>query len=92
LAQNSWLSTERVFASVFELASDAMRALRNTNVEFDINAPVASSNPNLAAEVQEVTQTSTPQIVWKLDFTPAGENAYRAYRVPSLYPGVTWPY
>lgn len=66
--------------------------LANTNVEFDINAPVAPSNPNLAAEVQEVTQTSTPQIVWKLDFTPVTNNAYRAYRVPSLYPGITWQY
>jgi FKBP-type peptidyl-prolyl cis-trans isomerase 2 len=40
-----------------------IQQLANTNVEFDINAPVASSNANLAAEVQEVTQTSIPQIV-----------------------------
>ena len=70
----------------------SINQLANTTVEFDINAPVASPNKNLADEVQEVTQISTPQIVWKLDFTPAGENAYPAYRVPSLYPGVTWPY
>jgi len=76
----------------FSAWGGSINQLANTNVEFDINAPVASSNPNLAAEVQEVTQTSTPQIVWKLDFTPATENAYRAYRVPSLYPGVSWPY
>jgi arylsulfate sulfotransferase len=76
----------------FSLWGGSINPLPNTNVEFDINAPVAPSNPNLAAEVQEVTQTSTPQIVWKLDFTPVTENAYRAYRVPSLYPGVTWAY
>jgi hypothetical protein len=64
-----------------------IQQLANTKVEFDINTPVQSSNANLAAEVQEVTQTSTPQIVWKLDFTPASENPYRAYRVPRLYPG-----
>jgi hypothetical protein len=73
----------------FSAWGGSINQLANTTVEFDINAPVASPNKNLADEVQEVTQTSTPQIVWKLDFTPAGENAYPAYRVPSLYPGVT---
>ena len=70
----------------------SINQLANSNVEFDINRIVAPPNPNLAAEVQEVTQTSTPQIVWKLDFTPVGEDAYRAYRVPSLYPEVSWSF
>ena len=70
----------------------SINQLGNTNVEFDINDPVGPPKPTFAAEVQEVTQTSTPQIVWKLDITPLTEYAYRAYRVPSLYPGVSWPY
>ncbi len=58
--------------------------LSNGDVEFDLTQPagVASS------QIMEVTQTDTPQTVWQLNIT--GENAYRGYRVPSLYPGVTW--
>jgi hypothetical protein len=31
-------------------------------------------------------------VVWKMDISPVTDNAYRAYRVPSLYPGVGWQY
>jgi len=72
----------------FSIWGGSINQLENGNVEFDINAP---QTPNtIASEVQEVTQTLTPQIVWQMDF--ADSNAYRAYRVPSLYPGVTWQY
>jgi arylsulfate sulfotransferase len=64
--------------------------LGNGNVEFDINAPAVPLVPNGGSEVQEVTQASPSQIVWKMDVLNA--NAYRAYRVPSLYPGVSWTY
>lgn len=69
----------------------AINQLENGNVEFDINA-IFPAPPNTASEVQEVTPGSTPQIVWKLDIQPATNTAYRAYRVPSLYPGVTWSF
>lgn len=64
----------------------------NGNVEFDINAIYPPPQPNVASEVQEVTQAFPPQIVWKMDITPVTNTAYRAYRVPSLYPGVSWQY
>ena len=67
----------------------SINQLGNGNVEFDINSPFGS--PNLASEVQEVSQTSSPEVIWELDF-PLPFNAYRAYRVPSLYPGVAWQY
>jgi arylsulfate sulfotransferase len=66
--------------------------LANGNVEFDMNAPGFPPAPNVASQVQEVTQTANPQIVWKLDILPIPMYAYRAYRVPSLYPGVAWQY
>jgi hypothetical protein len=74
----------------FSLWGGSISQLQNTNVEFDLNAPFPSSVATWASEVQEVTQTSTPQIVWKMDIS--SPNAYRAYRIPSLYPGVTWQY
>jgi arylsulfate sulfotransferase len=74
----------------FSVWGGSINQLSNGNVEFDINDPTQQPNPSLGSEVQEVTQTSPPQIVWELDVD--GANAYRAYRVPSLYPGVTWQY
>ena len=57
--------------------------LPNNNVEFDSTAPSGSYS-----KVLEVTQTSTPQKVWEMDTSNTA--FYRAYRIPSLYPGVTW--
>jgi arylsulfate sulfotransferase len=70
----------------------SINQLTNGNIEFDMNAPGFPPAPNVASEVQEVTQTSNPQVVWKMDILPIPTYAYRAYRVPSLYPGVTWQY
>jgi len=69
----------------------SINQLANGNVEFDINAPAIPPATGVVSEVQEVTQTSTPQVIWKMDLM-APSTAYRAYRVPSLYPGVTWQY
>jgi len=70
----------------------SINQLANGNVEFDMNAPGFAPSPNVASEIQEVTQTANPQTVWKMDILPIPNYAYRAYRVPSLYPGVTWQY
>jgi arylsulfate sulfotransferase len=64
--------------------------LQNGNIEFDLNSPLPSPPPNVGSQVFEVTQTETPQVVWEMDVESL--NAYRAYRVPSLYPGVAWEY
>jgi arylsulfate sulfotransferase len=69
----------------------SINQLANGNIEFDANALAVPPIPNIVSEVQEVTQTSTPTIVWKMDI-PSPMDAYRAYRVPSLYPGVSWTY
>lgn len=69
----------------------SINQLASGNIEFDINAPLVPPRPNVASELQEVTQTPTPELVWKMDIL-VPTFAYRAYRVPSLYPGVTWQY
>lgn len=73
----------------FSVWGGSVNQLANSNVEFDVNAMEVPPGPTIASEVQEVTQTPTPSIIWKMDI-PVPMNAYRAYRVPSLYPGVTW--
>jgi arylsulfate sulfotransferase len=74
---------------LFSLWGGDVTQLENGNVEFDVNAPTPAPGPGILSQVQEVTQTPSPQIVWQMNI---GLNAYRAYRIPSLYPGVTWQY
>jgi len=69
----------------FSAWGGSIAVLDNGDVEFDSSAPAGAAT---SSKVIEVTQTATPQVVWEMDIT--GGNAYRAYRIPSLYPGVTW--
>jgi arylsulfate sulfotransferase len=73
---------------LFSFFAGSINQLQNGNVEFDLNAP---SGQSFAAQVQEVTHTADPQIVWEMTI-PFPTYAYRAYRIPSLYPGVSWSY
>ncbi len=57
--------------------------LANGHVEYDLCAADVSYGI-----VNEVTQEKNPQTVWSLKLT--GGNLYRAFRIPSLYPGVQW--
>ena len=57
----------------------------NNNIEFDESA--SSSTPP-SASIFEVTQDPSPQLVLQMDVV--GQYAYRAFRIPSLYPGVQW--
>lgn len=58
--------------------------LSNNDVEFNASNPFNTA----ASLIEEATQTASPQVVWQMTIT--GEAAYRGYRIPSLYPGVTW--
>jgi arylsulfate sulfotransferase len=54
------------------------------NVEFNMSNPFNQA----ASEIMEVSQKDK-QMVWQM--TINGVASYRGYRIPSLYPGVTWP-
>jgi arylsulfate sulfotransferase len=41
-----------------------------------------------SAAIYEVTKTTPPQTVWQMQIP--GQNVYRGFRMPSLYPGVQW--
>jgi hypothetical protein len=70
----------------FSLWGGSISTLSNGDVEYDSSDPLQIGN----SEIIEVEQTgSTPHaIVWQM--TIVGQSAYRGYRLPSLYPGVTW--
>ena len=61
------------------------KTLGNSNVEFDEAA--ATSSP-ISAAIFEVTPDADPQTIWQMQIK--GQYAYRASRIPSLYPGVQW--
>jgi hypothetical protein len=67
----------------YSLWGGSIVVLPNNNVEFDSTAPSGGYS-----RILEVTQTSTPQTVWEMD--TSNTDFYRAYRIPSLYPGVLW--
>jgi hypothetical protein len=73
-------------APVFSFFGGSARLLKNGNVEFDECA--AAVPPGASAAIFEVTKTDPPTTVWSMKI--AGQDAYRAFRIPSLYPGVQW--
>lgn len=63
----------------------SIQVLKNNDITFDIGDYNGSPRE---AHVLEVTQETSPQVVWELDET--GLWAYRAEHLPSLYPSVQW--
>jgi arylsulfate sulfotransferase len=59
--------------------------LSNGNIEYDVALDVNTPNESF---IQEVTPEQTPQLLWQMNIT--GQLAYRGFRIPSLYPGVSW--
>jgi arylsulfate sulfotransferase len=72
---------------LFSFWGGAINQLQNGNVEFEMSEPFPLPTPG--ARAMEVTQTDDPQVVWQMDL-PGGQS-YRTYRIPSLYPNITWP-
>jgi hypothetical protein len=58
--------------------------LANGNFEADFNAGA----PGGFSDIFEVTPGTAPEVIWHLRTTV--QNAYRGFRMPSLYPGVQW--
>lgn len=64
-----------------EFAGDT-RVQANGDIEYDLAGVGADSY------IYEVTPTSSPETVWQMHVEK--DNTYRAFRMPSLYPGVQW--
>jgi arylsulfate sulfotransferase len=62
--------------------------LANGNEEYDLCGLGGTGVEGVGSSVYEVTQGSNPQTVWNMNVT--GTNLYRAFRIPSFYPGVQW--
>ncbi len=69
-------------APTYSFWGGSSRVLANGDIEFDECALSPS-------QIFEVTKTTPPVTVWQMQVA-GGQNAYRATRIPSLYPGVQW--
>jgi arylsulfate sulfotransferase len=81
-AQVQW---ENNLSPAYSICCGNASILLNGDVEYDVAFNV--NTPGLS-DVQEVTQEQNPQLVWQMNIN--GPLAYRAFRIPSLYPGVEW--
>lgn len=70
-------------ASQYSFFGGTAEMLANGDIEYDECGLTPDSS-----EVFEVTNSSSPQTVWSMQLQK--NYAYRAYRMPSLYPGVQW--
>jgi len=61
--------------------------LQNGDFEYDLCSS-SPSPPTPGATVLEVSEQAQRQVVWQMNIS--GNYAYRAFRIPSLYPGVQW--
>lgn len=68
----------------FSYWGGSIGTLSNGDVEFANSAPTNT----VSSSIMEVTPTTNPQTVWQMNVN--GEYAYRGFRIPSLYPGITW--
>lgn len=79
----SFLFHQILPSNLYTSFAGSTRVLPNSNIEYNL-----AGLANVIAQTYEVTPTATSQTVWHMQIT--GENTYRSYRVPSLYPGVQW--
>jgi arylsulfate sulfotransferase len=82
IAQLDW----QFLPGLYTFWGGSINQLENGDVEFDMTQPF-TQDPT-SSLVMEVSQTDIPSVVWQMNIE--GANAYRAYRIPSLYPGVAW--
>jgi arylsulfate sulfotransferase len=54
----------------------------------DFEADFTAGSSETFSDIFEVTPGTAPEVVWHLRTN--AENAYRGFRLPSLYPGVQW--
>ena len=79
------ISFHQLLTNTYSSFGGNAEQLANGDLEYDL-CGLSLTNP--ASEVDEITQIAVPQPVWQMRL---GANYfYRAFRAPSLYPGVQW--
>lgn len=75
---------QKLGPSLYSFFGGNAELLNNGNYEYDLAGVGISTS-----DIFEVTpEKLNPTTVWHMDLT--SNNAYRGFRLPSLYPGVQW--
>ncbi len=82
-AQVQW--EDNLSGSAYSVCCGDALVLSNGDVEFDVGDNLFTPGVSF---VQEATQEQSPQVVWQMNIQ--NQLAYRAFRIPSLYPGIQW--
>jgi hypothetical protein len=80
------VTAEDNLAPAYSICCGDAQILPNGDLEYDIAYNILTPG---YSHIQEVNQSNPAQILWNMDIK--GQLAYRGMRIPSLYPGVTWP-
>jgi hypothetical protein len=86
-AKTATVLWENNLSPYFSLCCGDALLLPNGDMEVDI-AFDQTVTPGYS-DIEEFTQTQTPELVWEMQIQ--SQLAYRGIRIPSLYPGQTWP-
>src|SRR6202012_6151008 len=78
----SFLFHQIIPSNLYNSFGGSTRVQPNGNIEYDL-AGVGTDS-----DIDEGTPVDSPQTVWQMHV--AKINTYRAFRMPSLYPGVQW--
>jgi arylsulfate sulfotransferase len=84
-AKTAHLVSETILAPHFSSCCGDAQMLSNGNIEYDVALDVLSPGQSY---IQEVVPGATPQLAWQMTIDVV--LTYRGFRIPSLYPGVSW--
>jgi arylsulfate sulfotransferase len=76
---------ERNLSPAYSICCGSVGILSNGDLEYDVALDLLRQDVSF---IQESTRGSNPTVFWEMDITD--QIAYRGFRIPSLYPGVTW--
>jgi arylsulfate sulfotransferase len=84
-AKTAHLISETILAPHFSSCCGDAQMLANGNIEYDVALDVLTPGQSY---IQEVIPGPTPQLAWQMNLDIV--LVYRGFRIPSLYPGVSW--
>jgi arylsulfate sulfotransferase len=84
-AKTANVASELILSPAYSVCCGNAEFLSNGNLEYDVAADMNS--PNISY-IEESVPGATPNLVWRMNVS--GSRVYRGFRMPSMYPGVTW--
>jgi len=84
-AKTADVASELYLSPLYSICCGNASILSNGNIEYDVAMDLNSPTTSF---IEESLPGATPNLTWRMNV--AGSLVYRGFRIPSLYPGVTW--